>query len=79
MQNNDDVDNDNFNGAYAAYKRLVRLADTDNAGPVRRVARDLTFIARESIIGIAAADLQRHPDDFAIEMVMHVCMDENRG
>jgi hypothetical protein len=69
---------ENYNGAYAAYKRLVDLAIADNAGPVRRVARDLTFEAREHIIGIACADLERHPDDLAIEMVKHVCMDENR-
>ena len=69
---------DLFRGADAAFERLRTLALDDNAGPVRRVARELTFMAREAIIGIACAELDLHPDDTETEMVKHVVMDVQR-
>ena len=61
-----------FAGEDAAYKRLLRLAYAADAGPIRRVARDLTAEAIDGCIGIALAETHFHPDDDAASMVLSV-------
>ena len=73
-------DNDpNYRGLYAAYQRLLALAVIDEIGPCRRVARELTFDAREGIIGMALYDHEMNPHDDAVEWVLEICKEENRA
>ena len=62
-------------GAYVIYERLLKLAYADNAGPVRRLARDLRVDALDHIYLMASVDLDECPDDFATEMVKYVCQE----
>ena len=50
-----------FNGADAAYDRLVAAAFEFGASRVRTIAAELTHEAREHIIGCAAYDIEHKP------------------
>lgn len=69
-----------YRGAEAAYKRLLTLAFADDAGPVRRLAHDLTTEALDALVGIVAAELSRSEfTDDAVELVFDVVKEEANG